>query len=290
VGVVRRTLATAIALILGSGSTAGAAPSGVRPLKGVKTWVAYYGAAAEAAADLAKFDVVVLDPIHHPPLQAVKRHGALVLMYLSLAEVNVNHPEYATVGQEPWVLGPNPRWPEARGLDVRAAGYERWLLDRLVPRALAAPVNGLFLDTADSALELERVEPGRFGGAMASLERVLVALRRARPGALLVLNGGLPLAERLATILDGVAVESVWTEYDFAGKAYRPRAEDDARQRVTLARRVSDLGLPVLTLEYAPPEQGPWVRRLIGLARGEGFVPYVSMIGLGRVFTHTLPR
>ncbi len=283
--VVRRFLTAGLSLLLG-----GSASKPPSPLAGVKSWVVYYGGARQVAADLARFDLVILDPGAHPPLEIVKRNGALVLMYVSLGEVNVHHPHYASVAAEPWVLGHNPNWPEERFLDVRAPAYERWLLDRLVPAALAGPVDGIFLDTADSALELERAEPQRFRGAAGSLERTLLALRQAHPRALIVLNSGLPLAERLGRVLDGVAVESVWTDYDFSQKAYRPRAPDDARQRAAEFRRLASLGLPVLTLEYAPPEDEAWVRGLIRSARANGFVPYVSTIDLQQVFTHTLSR
>lgn len=280
-----RLLPAGLALLVG-----GAASEPTSPLRGIKSWVAYYGAAEHAAADLARFDLAVLDPARHPPLDIVKRHGSLVLMYVSLAEVNIRHPSYPPVAAQPWVLGPNPNWPEARRLDVRAPGYEAWLLEEVVPDALKGPVNGLFLDTADTALELERAEPERFRGAGATLERIVRTLRRAHPRAILVLNGGLPLAERLGRVLDGVALESVWTDYDFAGKAYRRRPADQAEERATALRRVARIGLPVLTLEYAPPEDGEWVGRLIRSARENGFVPYVSTIDLQQVFLHTLPR
>ena len=289
-GLTRRLLALGLALGLGGASAPAAgvaADSPVRPLAGVRTWVVYYGAAPEAARDLARFDVVVLDPHGHPPLPLVKRHGSLVLAYVSLGEVNTHHPEFAAIAGEPWVLAANPSWPDARGLDVAAHGYEGWLLDRVVPAALAGPVNGLFLDTADAALERERVDPRRYGGAAGALERVLTELKRRNPRMLLLLNGGLPLAERLPGILDGVALESVWTDYDFKARAYRVRPAEEAEARAALLGRVAALGLPVFTLEYAPGG-GPEPADLIRRARARGFVPYVSTIGLDQVSTHTL--
>ena len=77
-GLTRRLLALALALGVGGTSVPArsvAAASPVRPLAGVRTWVVYYGAAPEAARDLARFDVVVLDPHGHPPLSLVKLHG-----------------------------------------------------------------------------------------------------------------------------------------------------------------------------------------------------------------------
>jgi polysaccharide biosynthesis protein PelA len=290
VGLTRRLLALGLALGLGGASAPAsgvAVASPVRPLAGVRTWVVYYGAAPEAARDLARFDVVVLDPHGHPPLPLVKRHGSLVLTYVSLGEVNTHHPEFAAIAGEPWVLAANSSWPDARGLDVGAPAYERWLLDRVVPAALAGPVDGLFLDTADAALERERADPRRYAGAARALERVLTELKRRKPRALLLLNSGLPLAERLPGVLDGVALESVWTDYDFKAQAYRVRPADEAETRAALLGRVAALGLPVFTLEYAPGG-GAEPADLIRRARARGFVPYVSTIGLDQVSTHTL--
>ena len=293
-GLTRRLLAAALVLGVG-GSPAPASPgppaSGhpVRPLAGVRTWAVYYGAAPDAADTLARFDLVVLEPNGHPPLAAVKRHGSLVLMYVSLGEVNTHHPAFAPIAGEPWVLAANPSWPDARLLDVRASGYERWLLERVVPPALAGSVNGLFLDTADSALELERVDPKRYAGMARALERVLTELKRRHPRALLLLNSGLPLAERLPRVVDAVAMESVWTDYDFQARAYRVRPAEDAESRAQRLARITALGLPVFTLEYVGDGGDPaWPAELIRRARGRGFVPYVSTIGLDRVDIHTL--
>jgi len=287
VGLTRRLLAAA--LVLGLGGASAPAASSIRPLAGVRTWAVYYAAAPEAAADLARFDVVVLDPHAHPPLPLVKRHGSLLLTYVSLGEVNTNHLEYAAIAGEPWVLSPNPSWPDARRLDVRAPGYERWLLDRVVPGALAGPVNGLFLDTADTVLDLEQSDPRRYKGAARALERVLAEMKRRHPRALLMINGGLPIAERLPTVLDAVALESIWTDYDFKAKAYRVRPADEAESRALLLNRVVALGLPVFTLEYTAAARGaPWPAELIQRSRARGFIPYVSTIGLDQVSTHTL--
>ena len=72
-GLTRRLLAAALVLGLGGASAPAASP--IRPLAGVRTWVVYYAASPEAAVDLARFDVVVLDPHAHPPLPLVKRYG-----------------------------------------------------------------------------------------------------------------------------------------------------------------------------------------------------------------------
>ncbi|HEV8614138.1 MAG TPA: endo alpha-1,4 polygalactosaminidase [Methylomirabilota bacterium] len=285
-----RAVAGALTLALtGVCAMAGARPVS-KPLAGIRSWAVYYGTAAEAAATLARFDLVVVDPGAHPPLPAIRQRGARVLAYVSLGEVNVNHPLYAPIAGEPWLLEANANWPDARRLDVRAPGYERWLVDLVVPAALATGADGLFLDTADTPIEAERTTPARFGGSRAALGAVIDQLRARHPRALIVMNGGLPLLERVADTIDAVALESVWSTYDFEAKRYVRRPAAEAQERVARLRAVRARGVPVLTLEYASPDDTPWVRRLLTLARGEGFVPYVATIGLTDVFTDALER
>jgi hypothetical protein len=284
----RRRVAAGVALVLLL--TLPADATRVNPLGSIRTWAVYYGAMPEAADDLARFDLVVIDPVRHPPLPAVKRLGALVLAYASLGEVNVNHPAFSEIADAPWVLGANPHWPEARRLDPRPEPYERWLLERVIGPALDGPVHGLFLDTADTALALEEEAPARYGGVKAALERTLRLVRERHPRVVIVLNAGLPLAARLGPVIDGIALESVWTDYDFGAKRYLrrdlPAAEARAAELAAVARR----GVRALTLEYTDPDETAWTADVLSRSRARGFVPYVATIALDRVFTTPLTR
>ncbi len=284
----RRRLAAGVALVLLL--TLPADATRVNPLGSIRTWAVYYGAMPEAADDLARFDLVVIDPVRHPPLPAVKRLGALLLAYASLGEVNVHHPAYGEIKDAPWVLDTNPNWPEARRLDPRPEAYERWLLDRVVDRALDGPVHGVFLDTADTALALEEAEPARYGGVAAALERALRRVRERHPRAVIVLNAGLPLAARVGPVIDGVALESVWTDYDFGAKRYLRRDAPAAEARAAALGAVTRGGVRGLTLEYADPGDTAWTADVLTRSRARGFVPYVATIALDRVFTTPLAR
>ena len=89
-------------------------------------------------------------------------------------------------------------------------------------------------------------------------------------------------------MVDGVALESVWTDYDFKAKAYRVRPAEDAESRAAQLGRVAALGMIAFTLEYAAADGGLTPAELIRRSRARGFVPYVSTIGLDQVSTHTL--
>ncbi len=132
------------------------------------------------------------------------------------------------------------------------------------------------------------MDPGR---AMADLVRRLAAAARARrPGFLVLLNDGAPLVRRfpeLAGVADGVVRESV----TFAGRpssrwsdpenADLPVPEGERRRILADLDAVRALGLAVFTLDYAadPAHRA----RAAALARGRGFLPFVSRTPLSRL-------
>ena len=133
------------------------------------------------------------------------------------------------------------------------------------------------------------LDPRRYAGAARALERVLSELKRRNPRMLLLLNGGLPLAERArAASSTGWRSSRCGPTTTSRRRAYRVRPAEEAEARAALLGRVAALGLPVFTLEYAPGGGGPGPADLIRRARARGFVPYVSTIGLDQVSTHTL--
>ena len=121
----RRLLALALALGLGGTSVPArsvAAASPVRPLAGVRTWVVYYGDAPEAARDLARSDVVVLDPHGHPPLPLVKVHGSLVLTYLNGPAPGIYRFSGGRLVAIERAPTPAPEVPQKRGATKKPAG------------------------------------------------------------------------------------------------------------------------------------------------------------------------
>jgi hypothetical protein len=89
-------------------------------------------------------------------------------------------------------------------------------------------------------------------------------------------------------VLDGVALESVWTDYDFAAKRYLRRDVAAADARAAELAAVARDGVRPLALEYADPDDAAWIADLLAHSRARGFVPYVATLALDRVFTAPL--
>lgn len=250
-----------------------------QPLLGAAhSWAAFYG--ADAPPDrLSVPDVLVLEPDHAWQPSRFRRPGQKVLAYLSLGEVNRSRPYFAALAARPGTLErPNPRWPGAVTVDPRSLAWWGLVLEKLVPAILARGYDGLFLDTLDAAGSLDVPAQAATAGAMADLVR---AIRERYPRVVMVSNGGLGLLAHTAPALDAVAVESVFTDYQFQPPAYRLRDDTAARARVAQVRaRVQPYRLPVFVLEYLPPGGGPGQQAVEHAARAAGWIPFISQIGL----------
>ena len=256
-----------------------------------KSWVVYYGA-EPAGAQLAPYDIIVVDGGYTGPLGELKARGAMVLAYLSLAEVSKQRAHFAQAQQAGLLVKENPNWPGAWMLEVRDERWRAMVVEQLAPALLARGFDGLFLDTVDSALHLEATEPKTYGGASDAAVDLILRLHRSAPRAKLMLNGAVPLLARLRGAVDMVAVESSMTDWDFARKTARWRRPDErkwATDRLAKAR-LANGDLRVFTLDYWPVDDAAGRARIYREQRAAGFVPYVATIALDRVIAEPTPQ
>jgi uncharacterized protein (TIGR01370 family) len=266
-------LASGLAGLWALGGTPPAAPLG-----GLENWGCYYGSDAPASA-LHAPDLLVLEPDHGWQPKTLRRPGQKILAYLSLGEVHASRPYIGKLAGA--LLPANPDWPDARRVDPGAAAWRQLVLDELAPALLAKGYDGFFLDTLDAAEDLEarKVLPG----AKAAMTELVLALHAKAPTAYLVANRGLALLPKVAPALSAIAVESIFTEYQFKPGKYAWRDAARARAFATellAVRRQS--GLPFLGVVYVDPQDAAMRARALALLAEAGFVPAVAEIGLNQ--------
>ena len=247
-----------------------AAPDVRGRMASIRNYVVYYGAGR--LDDLARFDLAIIDPSTLTPgeVAELEGRGTLVVGYLSVGEISPNDP-WITDGTVPksWILGRNRNW----GSLFVDAGQQGWrdLMTAETGKLLDYGFDGVFLDTVDTATD---VQPTSVPGMIQLIE----GLRAAYPDALLVQNRGFEIAEQVAPSIDAVMFEDLSTSYDFDTLTYlRVDNSGEADRMVALHDRT---GLPILSLDYAPPEDRRTAARAVRIARGYGFVPAVSIIEL----------
>jgi len=228
--------------------------------------------------DLATYDVVVLDADHHPALAPMTERGRTVLAYLSTAEVGRNRRYFPALQAAGAVLGAHPIWTDAHYIDLRRREWTRLVIEDLVPRALEAGFNGIFLDTLDDAPFLEAQNPARYAGMQRAAVDLVRAIRHHYPGVVLMANRGYALMPEIAGSLDILLGESVLSTFDSTSQVYRRVSPADADWQITALRHARDRNpkLRLFTLDYWDPSDHDGVSRLYREQRANGFVPYVS--------------
>lgn len=242
-------------------------------LAAARRWAPVFGCDDLAAHDLSGYELVVVDGVGDADggrpsaveLVALRRH-ALVLAYLSVGTVEAWRP-YAREVPPAWQLDPVEGWEGERYADVSAAGW-RALMARTAAALARDGYDGLYLDNLDLAEDRPALA--------APLAELVAGVRAAAPELLLVAQNGLAVADALP--IDGIAHEDVFWRWD---GGYRRSPARETAALVRGLRRLAGRGLPVFTLDYAPPgSDGAAEAARRSLA--EGFRPAVSVLELDR--------
>ncbi len=247
-------------------------------------WTVYYSDQAQPE-EFRGYGLVVFDADRHPPVPPVAAAGATVLGYLSLGEIERHRAFFAGVQQMGILIGENPNWPGSFYVDLRDPRWHRLVIDRLAPAILAQGFHGLFLDTLDDPVELERRDPEKLRGMAAAAIALVADLRRAFPSAILMMNRGYGLLPEAGGSIDIALGESVCGTYDFAGKVYRAVPDAEYREQVQRLQeaRKAHPSLRIFSLDYWDPADREGIRRIYRLERANGFNPYVATVGLDQL-------
>jgi uncharacterized protein (TIGR01370 family) len=211
-------------------------------------------------------------------------HETVRLGYLSVGEADPRRPYWDEVRGAPYLVEPDPSWPENVRVDVRDHKWQEILLTREIPRLLAQGFDGLMLDTIDTAPYLEAKDPTRFGGSRQALRDFLGQIRVRFPHAPLVANGTSALADA-APFVDGFVVEGVFATYDFGRRLYRETTEPEREWKLArIADAMAVAPRPVFTIDYADVGDVALARWAEHAATEHGFKSYVGVRDL-----NTLP-
>lgn len=236
--------------------------------------VAFWYAEKPPVAELAQFDWVVLEPGHASAadVRALHDGGAQPFAYLSIGEFAGDAAALEKAGLS---AGASPVANKAWGSQVMNLASPVWrthLLERAAQLAKAG-YTGLFLDTLDS---FQLVAEDQRETQRLALKSLLAELHRRQPALKLFFNRGFEVQPELPGVAAAMAVESLYAGWDAGKKTYRPVSEQDRewlKPRIEAARSA---GIPVIAIEYLPPEQRDEARRLARRLRDEGYVPYIT--------------
>lgn len=235
--------------------------------------LAFYYGERSGTPQLHGFDVAVLEaghgfrPAHEGP------GTTLWLGYVSIGEVLAGTPHFEAMPGE-WLQGCNTTWG-GRIIDQTAPGWPDFLVDTIAAPMWRAGYRGFFLDTMDSYL-MRDVDPAEHRRQRQGLARAVRRLRAAFPSSVIIVNRGFELVPTLADAIDAVAFESLYAGWNEDRGRYVEVPAQDRAWLLDKAAMAGDSGLPVISIDYCPPEDLAAARQLISKIASHGLVPCVG--------------
>lgn len=282
---IRYLLGAAVFMLLSSGSAAWCGgPAEIR------TWACYYGVEF-GHESYGRFDLVALDA-NHPPLIHDRQGRPVLLGYVSVGEVNVHSPLWPLAKDRSFLVKKNEFW-DSWIVDARDPDWQAILFNTAFPAVSGKAFDGFFLDTFDSSLSLaEGGERDRFQGTREALCGTVRRIRKQYPERRIAVNRGLPVLPAIASLIDFVIVECLYSYHagDEAGYIRVDRQTRETLLKQIYAGLAINPNLTVLTLDYAADNQKDLITEAVSFSRKKGFVPYVSTYKLDKIYFHTLDR
>jgi len=261
------TVASPLAPNLGSNLAPTAAPP----------WsIAFYYGAAEPrlASQLLEFDLAVVEPGYafEPRTEADPRTRWLA--YVSVGEVHCSRNYHADI-PEHWIIGRNSAW-QADIVDQGAAGWPAFFVEHVIAPLWQRGYRGFFLDALDSYLPITDNDVQRERNR-AGLVAVIRAIRARFANAQLILNRGFELLPRVHGEIYAIAFESLFKGWNERRREYVDVPPGDRHWLLEQAGMARALyGLPVIAVDYCPPEDVLGARDTVERIRSLGLVAYVG--------------
>ena len=231
--------------------------------------VAFFYGAQPPWPELAQFDWVVLEPKHASAtgLQTLRKEGSQAFAYLAVGEALADESIDPALA-----LRRNTAW-SSNVMDLANPAWHAHLLNKA--RAFQAQgYQGLFLDTLDSYQLLPEAQRA---AQLRGLKTLIERLHRELPGMALFFNRGFEVIEGLPWQPAAVAAESLYASWDQALRVFKEVPADD---RAWLKGKFAELkqrGIPVVVIDYLPPQRRDEARQLAGRLSAEGYIPWVSV-------------
>ena len=230
---------------------------------------------------LSHFDVAVVEPDAAFDPREHAGAGPQWFAYVSVGEVLANRNYFSAMPRR-WLTGRNKDWDSAI-VDQSARGWPAFFVRHAISPLAQRGFRGFFLDTLDSYQLIAKNEHDR-ARQRAGLVAVIRAIKKRYPDAHLILNRGFEILPEVHDLVSAVAFESLYGRWDQGNRQYGEVPQADRDWLLGQARAVRDrYGLPVVSIDYCPPEEPARCREIARKIAADGFVPYVTDGGLQTV-------
>jgi len=232
----------------------------------------YYGAHVPVTA-LSSFDSVVVEPDSDFDPHAADTSHTAWLAYVSVGEVSASRAYFKDIPRA-WLRGENRAWRSAV-VDQAAPQWPAFYVEHVIAPLWDKGFRGFFLDTLDSYQIVAKTDADR-ARQRDGVVAVIDAIKARYPAARLILNRGFELLPRVHEHVYAVAFESLYRGWNQAQQRYTEVTQDDRAWLMVQVAAVKAYGLPVVSIDYCPPDDGACARETAERIRAAGVIPYVT--------------
>ncbi|HEU5282161.1 MAG TPA: endo alpha-1,4 polygalactosaminidase [Gammaproteobacteria bacterium] len=222
-------------------------------------------------SSLSHVDVLVLDP--QAAVNPASLRNQTVLAYVSVGETADSSPYRASLNAS-WVVGSNPVWHSVI-MDETNPAWREFFIKKVLTPLYAKGYRGFFLDTLDAFNRVAKT-PEAKKAQIQGLITLLQAIRTNFPDAILLMNRGFELLPTAAPFVNGVVIESLFSGWNQAKKRYEPVPATEFNALMLEIHRIQALHLPVVIIDYVPPNQPEKRKEISEKIRALGLIPFVT--------------
>jgi len=247
-------------------------------------WVVYYGSEANTEA-FEPYSLVVLDSDTYPTLEPLKERGKTLLGYMSLGSISADRSWYPKVKEAGVLIGEDKNFPGSYTVDVRNSRWTKEVIEKVIPQILHKGFDGLFLDTIDNPLDLERQNPRQYGGMRDGAVKLVQAIRLHYPNIPIMMNRAYEILPEVAGVIDYELSESDITTYNFKTKAYSWEPKDRLEKVLATfnAAKSANPDLRFFALNFWNPKEEEKIKEIYEMSREHNLNPYVGTIDLDKI-------
>jgi polysaccharide biosynthesis protein PelA len=246
---------------------------------------------------LGAFDIAVVEPGNVTPLPTGPgwshrlNPATQVAAYIAIGEVHPTRAYFKKMRPE-WTLGENKDW-NSIVVDQAAPGWREFYLKEVIAPLWQQGYRAFFLDTLDS-FHLVAKTPEVKAAQVDGMVQLVRSIKSTYPEVKLIFNRGFEILPQVHKEAYAVVAESLFQGWDAGKQSYREVPQADRDWLWGQLKKCKDqYGLPVVSIDYVPPENRALARETAQKIKALGAVPWVTnpaldMLGVGQV--EVIPR
>jgi len=235
---------------------------------GIKLWTPM-----PSAKELSQFSLVILPYEENPP----RLKHTLLFGYFSVGEVVGDGEEATFANKRKLIVGTNPDW-KTQIVDVRNPLWQKFILYKAIPEYQRKGFSGIFLDTIDSPIILEKHHPKKYKGMKKALIALVRKIHKRYPHYPVIVNRALEILPDIAPDVSGELYEDFCRQYSLREKRYvyvKKWVRQRDNQFVVRALKVNPR-LVVMTLDSGSLSNLKAARTCFQKSRSRGYHPYFT--------------